>query len=90
MSTQEKLKAAEQRLARLERNKAMQSIKKRKQDTRRKIELGGLVIKSELSQYNKDVILGALIDAVNQLSDNPDLKRLWQLKGQQAFLETEK
>lgn len=90
MSTQEKLKAAEQRLARLERNKAMQSIKKRKQDTRRKIELGGLVIKSELSQYNKDVILGALIDAVNQLLDNPDLKRLWQLKGQQAFLETEK
>ena len=90
MSTQDQLKTAEQRLARLERTKAMQAIKKRKMDTRRKIELGGLVIKSHLNQYPKDVILGALIDAVDQLSDNPELKRLWQIKGQQAFLETEK
>lgn len=90
MSTQNQLKAAEQRLAKLERTKAMQAIKKRKMDTRRKIELGGLVIKSHLSQYPKDVILGALIDAMDQLSDNPELKRLWQIKGQQAFLETEK
>ena len=90
MSTQEQLKTVEQRLARLERSKAMQAIKKRKMDTRRKIELGGLVIKSHLNQYPKDVILGALIDAVDQLSDNPELKRLWQIKGQQAFLETEK
>ena len=90
MSTQDQLKTAEQRLARLERTKAMQAIKRRKMDTRRKIELGGLVIKSRLNQYPKDVILGALIDAMDQLSDNPELKRLWQIKGQQAFLETEK
>ena len=89
MSTQDQLKTVEQRLARLERSKAMQAIKKRKMDTRRKIELGGLVIKSHLNQYPKDVILGALIDAVDQLTDNPELKRLWQIKGQQAFLETE-
>ena len=90
MSTQDQLITAEQRLARLERSKSMLAIKKRKMDTRHKIELGGLVIKSRLSQYSKDVILGALIDAVDQLSDNPELKRLWQIKGQQAFLETEK
>ena len=90
MSIQEQLKAAEQHLAKLERAKAIQAIKKRKLDTRRKIELGGLVIKSHLNQYSKDIILGALIDAVDQLSDNPELKRLWQIKGQQAFLETEK
>ena len=89
MSTQQQLKTTEQRLAKLERSKAILAIKKRKTDTRRKIEFGGLVIKASLSQYSKDVILGALIDAAEQLKNNSDVKRLWGMKGQQAFLKME-
>jgi hypothetical protein len=46
------------------------TINNRKIDTRNKIELGGLVIKSKLDYlqgHNKDVILGALIDAYNKI-----------------------
>ena len=39
----------------------------RKEDTRRKIELGGLVIKAGLEDEGRAVILGALLDAVNAL-----------------------
>lgn len=39
----------------------------RKDDTRRKIELGGLVIKAGLSELDRAVILGALLDAANRL-----------------------
>jgi hypothetical protein len=45
----------------------------RKLDTRNKIELGGLVIKSKLAYLqdkNKEVILGALIDAYNKIQSN--------------------
>jgi hypothetical protein len=42
----------------------------RKNDTRNKIELGGLIIKAKLGylqETNKDVILGILVDAYNKI-----------------------
>ncbi|MFN7102157.1 MAG: conjugal transfer protein TraD [Pseudorhizobium sp.] len=48
----------------------------RKEDTRRKIELGGLVIKAGLSELDRAVILGALLDAANRLQgENGDAIR---------------
>lgn len=48
----------------------------RKEDTRRKIELGGLVIKAGLSELDRAVIFGALLDAANRLQgDNGDAVR---------------
>lgn len=48
----------------------------RKEDTRRKIELGGLVIKAGLSELDRAVIFGALLDAANRLQgDNGDVVR---------------
>jgi hypothetical protein len=47
MSSSEKaLIKAEQKVARLERNLALEKIKTRKAETRQKIELGGLVVKA--------------------------------------------
>ena len=59
---------AQQRLNCLERNLALEKIKKRKVDTRRKIELGGLAIKTGMDQYPKDVILGVLVSGCQELS----------------------
>ncbi len=75
-----------QSLARAERNLALLKLKDRKADTRRKIEWGGLVIKSGLHQYSKAVILGALIEATENLKDNPDYEKLLKTKGEAAFM----
>lgn len=58
-----------------------------------KIEWGGLVVKAGLSDYPKAVILGALIVAKAQLETEPESYRLFELKGDAAFmgyLENEK
>lgn len=80
------IKKQEQKVARLERNLALQKIKQRKADTRRKIEFGGLVIKSGLDEYPKAVILGALIDAFEHLERDASYKTLYQAKGEVAFM----
>jgi hypothetical protein len=80
-------------LSRLERSKALQNIKKRKADTRRKIEFGGLVIKAGMDEFSKDIILGALLDSKQQIEnseDGKDIKNLFKMKGQDAFLKSER
>ena len=86
MSTAAKLKQKSQQLARLERNLAREKLKQRKSETRRKIEFGGLVVKAQMDGYSKDVILGALIDAVEQLDRDEGAKALFQSKGEAAFM----
>jgi len=73
-------------LARLERQYALEKVKERKRDTRRKIEFGGLIIKAKLNQYPKDVILGAMLYAVNHLESDEASYRLFQCKGEAAFM----
>lgn len=87
MSFNEKIRKQEQRIARLEQSLAQQKLKARKQETRRKIELGGLVVKAGLDGYNKAIILGALISAVRSLEDEPGTDALYQAKGEKAFLD---
>ena len=43
----------------------------RKADTYRKIQLGGLVIKSGLSAHQPAVVLGALIEALQRMQADP-------------------
>jgi hypothetical protein len=56
----EQIEKEKQVIARCEKSLAMEKLKRRRADTRRKIEFGGLVIKSGMSQFNKSIILGAL------------------------------
>lgn len=87
MVTVNELKKQSQKIAKLERTLALQKIKQRKQDTRRKIELGGLVIKAKMDKYSKSVILGALIEAMENLKSDTNYKTLLQTKGEAAFME---
>ena len=59
-TTLKQIEAEERLLARCEKSLALEKLKKRRSDTRRKIELGGLVIKSGISNYQKSIILGGL------------------------------
>lgn len=82
----QKIKKQKQQIAKFERNLALLKIKDRKLDTRKKIEFGGLVIKSKMAVYPKAVILGALIDTLEQLENNPGAESLFQSKGEAAFM----
>ena len=76
-------------LYRLSRMKQRLSELERKADTRRKIQLGGLVIKSGLENESTAVLLGILLEAAELLHrDHAKDNRLrWQIKGELAFLD---
>ena len=61
----------------------------RKADTRRKIQLGGLIIKAGLQEESSAVILGLLLEAYETLISDLglDAKLTWQIKGELAFKE---
>jgi len=87
MGTRSQLKKKSQEIAKLERHLALGKIKKRKAETRRKIEWGGLVVKANMDGYAKDIILGALIHAENELKKEGGAILLYQSIGQAAFME---
>ena len=86
METNKKIKKTAQEIARLERKLALDKIKKRKAETRRKIELGGLVVKAKMDHLPKDIILGALISARKEIEKEATAKTLYQSVGQSAFM----
>ena len=87
MTTQDAINRQMRKIAKLEQVEALGKIKKRKVDTRKKIELGGLVVKSKMADYSKVVILGALISAYEQLEQEEGTFELFKHKGTSAFME---
>lgn len=85
MDITEQIVKQKQVIAQQEKQLALEKFKKRRADTRRKIELGGLVIKSGMDGYNKSVILGALDYALHLIQQDLSYKRLFQLKGDSLF-----
>lgn len=88
METQRKIKFEETKLNRLKLLQSKQQFQERRQATRKKIELGGLVIKAKIDHLPKDILLGAFVHISEQLELNSDLEVLFQQKGSLAFLET--
>jgi hypothetical protein len=86
MSAALEIKKQKQKIARLEQELAAEKLKKRRADTRNKIQLGGLVIKSEMSFHDKDIILGALIHAFNNIQEDESCKTFFSSLGKNAFL----
>jgi hypothetical protein len=68
MTILKKIENEKQVIARTEKSIALEKLKLRRADTRRKIELGGLVIKSGLGKYDKPLILGAVKKIYNEIS----------------------
>lgn len=87
METQQKINKKTQTIAQLERKMAIEKIKDRKKQTRRKIELGGLVIKAEMDEFPKDIILGALISVRKEIEKDSNAKSLFQSIGHSSFME---
>jgi hypothetical protein len=89
MKTNSELIKARQYANRAQLKLAREREKERKLDTHIKIQLGGLIVKSQMSGYSKAVILGALTDAFNNIQNDPDYERIYKLKGENAFLKDE-
>ena len=67
---------------------------KRKERTRQLIELGGLIAKAgliELTEDDRAVILGLLIDAAAKLRSDETSTQLilWRRRGKRAFADTD-
>lgn len=60
----------------------------RKQDTRKKIQLGGLIKKVGLENESTAVLLGLLLEAYEELNsmDGEHVRKRWLLKGQLELL----
>lgn len=86
-ATVRRLKSLRAKLAHLERQRSRMKTLERKQDTRRKIELGGLLKKARLDTEPTAVLYGLLLEAKELLdSKNADnVRREWKLKGDLAL-----
>lgn len=80
------IKAEQHKIARLERALAFEKDKKRRADTRRKIELGGLVIKAAMDSWNKAIVLGALTHAMQLIEQDNNYLKLFESIGDNLFL----
>lgn len=85
MKTFKQIEKERQFLARYEKSLALEKLKKRKAHTRHKIELGGLIIKSKMEQYNKATILGALDFAINLIKKDNSYQTLFESIGENIF-----
>ena len=81
------IKKEEQRIARLENSLALEKLKKRRADTRRKIEFGGLVVKAGMDGFNKALVLGALSHAMQLIHQDESYSTLFESMGDKLFLE---
>lgn len=87
MAMLEQITKEKQVLARCEQSLALEQLKKRKADTRHKIELGGLVIKSTLNTYNKAIILGALQHAKQLIETDEQYLKTFESTGDSLFVK---
>ena len=86
MTTYDQIIKQQQQVARSEKSLVFEKLKKRRADTRRKIELGGLMIKSGMDGFNKSVILGALSHVMQCIENDADHLRLFESAGDNLFL----
>lgn len=85
MKMLEQIQKKKQLIARCEKSLALEKLKKRRADTRRKIEFGGLVIKSGFNNYNKLIILGALDYSLELILQDEHYIKVFQSRGINLF-----
>ena len=78
-------------LARTRNRYARMKTLERKEDTRKKIALGGLVKKAGLAEEPSAVILGLLLEAAELLQDESarEARTRWKVRGDLAFTKDE-
>lgn len=85
MAIIEQIEKEKQIIERCEKSLAMEKLKKRRADTRRKIEFGGLVIKSGIANHNKAVVLGVLAYANDLIKKDINKLKLFEDIGRAIF-----
>lgn len=85
MTMLKQIEKEKQNLARCEKSLALEKLKKRKADTRHKIELGGLVIKAGLHRFEKAIILGALDFSLELIKHDKHYENLFLDRGVDLF-----
>jgi len=85
MNTRERIIKQTQSVARCENSLALERLRKRRADTRQKIELGGLVIKAGMDVHNKSVILGAITYAMQLIDSDTTYILLFESMGDHIF-----
>ncbi|HAT1704408.1 TPA: conjugal transfer protein TraD [Legionella pneumophila] len=88
MAMLEEIEKEKQLIARCEKSLALEILKRRKADTRSKIELGGLIIKSGLNIFNKSVILGGLDYIFEMANNDTSYLNFFESRGKQLFKMT--
>ncbi|MEM9129535.1 MAG: conjugal transfer protein TraD [Pseudomonadota bacterium] len=68
----------------MQRNSALQIHKQRRIDTRQKIELGGLLIKAGMRDFDKAALYAGLLELAVKIDDPEEFKRLKKM-GDTAF-----
>lgn len=86
MTMFKQIEREKQVIARCEKSLALEKLKTRKADARRKIEFGGLVIKSSMDVYNKAVILGGLVHLVQLIERDESHLKLFESIGNNLFM----
>ncbi|HAT3883269.1 TPA: conjugal transfer protein TraD [Legionella pneumophila] len=87
MTIHKQIEKEKQLIARCEKSLALDKLKRHKADARRKIELGGLVIKSGLDTYNKAIILGGLNYISEIANKDSNYLNLFEDRGKRLFSE---
>ncbi|OJW55182.1 MAG: hypothetical protein BGO67_05265 [Alphaproteobacteria bacterium 41-28] len=80
----ERRKKLEQRKNRLKQMEATLNVQERKNRTRRLIQLGGLVLKAHLADWDSNTLFGALLFIKEKGADRQQLEA-WSHKGGAAF-----
>ena len=88
MTVLRQIEKEKQLIARCENSLALNELKKRRAETRRKIELGGLVVKSGIDGLNKSVVLGALAHANQLMIHDESYHKLFDDMGSGLFLSS--
>ncbi|MCL9685748.1 conjugal transfer protein TraD [Legionella maioricensis] len=86
MALLEDIEKEKQMITRCEKLLALDKLKKRRADTRQKIELGGLVIKSGINIYEKSIILGGLIYISTLIKKDTDFVSSLEILGDNTFI----
>lgn len=77
-------KSFEQRMNRLKQMEASLNVQRRKQRTRRLIELGGLVVKANLDDWPSNMLLGAFL-SLKEEARNQNQVNSWTYEGRLRF-----
>jgi len=91
-ATAKQLKTVQRKLAYLQRQHARMKNLERKQDTRRKIQLGGLIKKAGLDRETTAVLYGLLLEAQEKLqsAEAKSIRLEWRIKGDIALTSEQK